>query len=172
MLMSESVAEKIRTTLQDLPFRHFFEQNPVLVPVPRSALMKPGTLWVPQRLAYAMVQRGLGASVIEFLKRETAVLKSSTAKPAERPRAIDHYHSLSVQGALSDIRNIVLIDDVITRGATLVGAASKLTEAFPHARIRAFAAMRAMSPPDIFLNTLAPCCGWVTVNGDHTFRKP
>jgi phosphoribosylpyrophosphate synthetase len=50
---------------------------------------------------------------------------------------------MQVQKVLSEPSNILLVDDIITRGATLLGAASRLAEAFPKAEIRAFAVMRA-----------------------------
>jgi hypothetical protein len=39
-----------------------------------------------------------------------------------------------------------------TDGATFLGAANKLKDEYPHVNIRAFAAVRALSPPDSFSN--------------------
>jgi len=41
--------------------------------------------------------------------------------------------------------SIVLIDDILTRGHTFLGAAWRLHEAFPETKIVAFAAMRTIS---------------------------
>lgn len=57
----------------------------------------------------------------------------------------DHFNSLEVQGVLEPPPEILLIDDVITYGSTVFGAANRLPEVFPGSRIRAFAAIRTVS---------------------------
>jgi phosphoribosylpyrophosphate synthetase len=69
-------------------------------------------------------------------------------------------------------KEILLVDDVVTRGATIVGAANKLHDAFPGARIRAFAAMRTISPPQTFSQIVCPCVGKIMLNGQDTRRRP
>jgi hypothetical protein len=39
---------------------------------------------------------------------------------------------------------VMLIDDVVTKGRTLLAAAARVHSAFPQARIRAFAVLRTM----------------------------
>ena len=57
---------------------------------------------------------------------------------------------MEVDSTLVDPRNITIIDDVVTKGATLLAAASLLANAFPDARVRAFALVRTMGlVPDI-----------------------
>ena len=48
-----------------------------------------------------------------------------------RPTAEQHYESISVQGILSEPEEILLVDDVVTRGVTLLGCANRLADAFP-----------------------------------------
>jgi gamma-glutamylcysteine synthetase len=79
---------------------------------------------------------------------------------------------MAVQKSFSDAEEIVLVDDVVTRGATLLGAANRLTEAFPNVRIRAFAAMRTMTPPLVFRAINDPCIGTIELRGIDTFRRP
>jgi len=69
---------------------------------------------------------------------------------------------------------ILLVDDIITRGATALGAANKLAEAFPLAQIRAFAAMRTISDPFKFQSLFNPVIGTVqySPNTEGTVRKP
>lgn len=43
----------------------------------------------------------------------------------------------------NEFDGIIIVDDVVTRGATIMGAAARLREAFPNARIRAFTIARA-----------------------------
>jgi hypothetical protein len=64
------------------------------------------------------------------------------------------------------------VDDIITRGATTLGGASRLHEAFPKARIRAFAAMRTMTPPSEFKGITDSCVGVITLMGIDTYRRP
>jgi hypothetical protein len=172
ILMTEYMSDIIKDNLSSLPFADFFTEKTILVPTPKSSLIKPNSLWVPQRLARAMVNRGLGKAAIECINRVTAVQKSATSQSSERPLAAVHYSSLEVKNILSEPEEILLIDDVITRGATLLGAASRLTEAFPNARVRALAIVRTISPPDIFRRTLDPCVGTIELRGTGTKRRP
>src|SRR5687768_3989843 len=63
ILMSEFVSKILKEDLTTLSFSYFFKLNPILVPIPNSSLIRPGTLWVPQRLASALIKQGLGSSV-------------------------------------------------------------------------------------------------------------
>jgi hypoxanthine phosphoribosyltransferase len=81
---------------------------------------------------------------------------------------------MQVQKLLSEPSNILLVDDIITRGATLLGAASRLAEAFPKAEIRAFAVMRAISSENEFQQEYCPTVGTISLReaqGD-TLRRP
>lgn len=64
MLMSQWIARTVQQQISSLPFAHFFTPSTVLVPVPSSSLMQPGTLWVPDRIAKALVARGIGNEVV------------------------------------------------------------------------------------------------------------
>lgn len=172
ILMSDYIAENLATEMVKLPFVNFFKANPILVPVPNSSFNRSGTLWVPQRLANALFKKGLGTKVVECLKRVKSLPKSATSLAANRPKAAAHYDSLAVDKILFEPTEILLIDDVVTRGATLLGAANKLLEAFPDATIRAFAAIRTISSPESFTNIYDPRTGKITLRGDGTFRIP
>lgn len=173
ILMSQWVAQTMQRNRTTLPFDSFFHPNTTLVPAPKSSLMQPNTLWVSQRIATALVGVGLGRDVASCLVRDKPVPKAASSIPSERPTAIEHYESMSVQGRLSKPDEILLVDDVITRGATLLGAANRLAEAFPQTRIRAFAVMRTISNPDEFDKVYEPCVGKIELreSGD-TLRRP
>jgi hypothetical protein len=170
--VSEFISDNIKSKMKTLPFSYFFETNPILVPVPKSTLMRLGTLWVPHRIALALHQKGLGKAVENLLLRRTPLHKSATSTPQNRPKATDHYNSLDVQKRLSEPREILLVDDIVTRDATLLGAADRLTATFPGVHIRAFAAMRTISPPDIFNKIIDPSNGEITLIGQDTYRRP
>lgn len=173
ILMSKYLAEGIRKHLDTLPFAEYFKGNAILIPTPKSSLSKSDTIWVPQRLANALVDEGLGRDVKPLLQREKSVAKSSTSLPENRPKAVDHYNSMAIKETLDDPKEILLVDDVITRGATLLGAANKLADAFPNAKIRAFAFMRTISNPAEFVNIFEPCKGKIILRDDgSTIRTP
>lgn len=147
----------------------FFKSKPVLVPVPKSSPMKPDTLWVPQRIATSMAKAGLGSSVQTCLKRASPVSKSAD-NSQNRPKARDHYNSFSVE-ALPDVDDLVLVDDVVTRGATFLGAASMLKDRFPNARIRAFALICTRTPPAHFSIFEDPAVGRINLRSGAAFRS-
>ena len=170
-LMSTAIAQTIRSNLEDYPFTDYFNENTILIPIPKSSLAQRDELWVPQRIASAFANNGLGKNE-ECLIRSTALPKSSTSLASDRPKAIQHYNSMNVKKLLFDPKEIVLIDDVITRGATALGAVNILADTFPNARIRVFAAMRTISNPDEFSEIILPCVGTVSLEGENTFRVP
>jgi orotate phosphoribosyltransferase len=65
----------------------------------------------------------------------------------------------------------VLIDDVITRGRTLLAAAARVREALPGAKIRAFALLRTMGFSGI-KNLLEPCRGEIRWMDGDAKRDP
>lgn len=169
--MSEHIAKNIRKRLGTLPFADYFTRTTVLVPAPRSSLARPGRLWVPQRLVRSMQRYGLGVQR-ECLVRRRAVPKSSTSAPGARPKPQAHYESMGVTGTPGARPvDIVIVDDVVTRGATLIGAAERLAEAFPGARIRGFAALRAVSRPRKFRKIFDPCVGRIYIRNGDAFAR-
>ncbi|RNJ76687.1 MAG: hypothetical protein EB828_02600 [Nitrosopumilus sp. D6] len=161
MLMSESIARLVKES----KFLDYFTQNVVLIPLPRSS---ESQFSVTRRITTALSKIGLGESV-ECLKRIKAVPKSSTSKPENRPKAIEHYESMGVE-TLVEPKEIVLVDDVVTRGATILGAASRITEAFPNTKIRVFAVMRTISDEKEFSTIVDPHHGKIELRGEDTFR--
>jgi predicted amidophosphoribosyltransferase len=173
ILMSDWVADEIKRDLQKLPFRSYFTDKTVLVPAPSSGMRQSSGIWPAQRIAIALAAKGLAMVSVPCLSRVEPVPKSATSFGPERPKAERHYETMAVQkGLLSDPEEIVLVDDVITRGATILGGASRLHEAFPKTRIRAFAAMRTMTPPSEFEAITDPCIGTVRLMGINTYRRP
>jgi len=147
-----------------------------------------GAAWVGERLAWCLKEVGLAAAVWPVLRRRHAVRKSAFAAAGERPSVIEHYASFVIDGApwvtrMSDSDLVVrdacgpglrltLIDDVITRGRTLLAAAGRLREAFPRAEIRAFALLRTLASGETLLRVLDPCEGEVRWVSDDARRCP
>jgi hypothetical protein len=163
-------------------FAAVFGDRVVLVPVPGSA-PQPRRHWVGERLAWCLRELGLASDVWPVLRRGHAVRKSALAACGQRPSVLEHHASMIVERALCsgapDERRswvhesggaglrLTLVDDVITRGRTLLAAAERLCEAFPAAQIRAFALLRTLSRDETPCRVLDPCEGEVRwVSGD------
>ncbi len=111
---------------------------------------------------------------IQILKRDSYLRKSSTSSPEDRPLPEEHFDSLKVKKCLDDLSEIVLIDDIITRGHTMLGAAWKILDVFPNAKVCGFAAMRTISNPSEFKDFYDPVKGEIeyrTELGD-ALRRP
>ncbi len=137
--------------------------------------MKPDTLWVPDRIARAMVANGLGREVVQCLSRAVAVPKSATSDAPNRPKPMRHFETMAIQGRISTSpTEVLLVDDIVTRGATMWGAANRLAEAFPSARIRGFAAVRTISNPNEFEDLYRPVVGTIEFREEtqDTLRRP
>ena len=77
---------------------------------------------------------------------------------------------MAVQKELSEHREILLVDDFITRGATFAGAANKLKDAFPNSNIRAFAGIKTISIPKRFRKIYDPCMGQIRLSGGESYN--
>jgi hypothetical protein len=149
----------------------FFSPEDVLVPVPRCSTGSRGT-WVAAELAAALVRAGVGKMAWPGLRRICAVPKSATAASAARPSVAAHYESFEVERPSFRGASLVLVDDVITRGRTLLAAASRLSEAFPDAPVRAFALLRTRGLISGVERLLEPCVGEIRWNGSDVRRTP
>jgi phosphoribosylpyrophosphate synthetase len=173
--MSQWIATAVHREMSTLTFIPFFQPDTVLVPVPKSSLMQPDTLWVPDRIATALVKAGVGKEAVRYLTRVKPLRKAAFSDPSDRPTPDEQLETLAVQGRVSEPSptRIVLVDDIVTRGATLLGAANRLAEVFPNAQISCFAAMRVVGPSD-FVNVYDPQCGTIKFREQtrDTIRRP
>ena len=171
--MSRYVAEIMRRNFDDLPFSDFFTSSTVLIPVPRSTPLPPDALWVPNRLAFEIHKIGIGASVSPCITRTVAVSKSSQSTPADRPLPQTHFDSTSALKCPKGLEEVVLVDDVITRGSTALGVANRLLEAFPDVTVRAFSAIRTISSAWQFEKWYKPIKGEISLrDAGDTLRRP
>jgi hypothetical protein len=159
------------------PFADFFGEHVLLIPVPGSALSAGAGFCVAGHLAAALLRAGMGQGVWAGLKRVRTVRKSATAPAGKRPTVRTHYDSFAVEAAaaataLPDPRQIVLIDDVVTKGRTLLAAATRVREAFPRAQIRGFALLRTMGFVADIDRLFDPCLGEIRWKGGDARRNP
>jgi hypothetical protein len=153
-------------------FQEFFSKTTVLVPIPEYRASRGISMWCARRLAVAMKETGLAEEVWTGLRRISSVERSSSAWMWERPTVQQHYLSFEVTAPSRAVTNILLVDDVITKGRTLAAAAMRMQEAFPKADVRAFALIRTMgfvlNVPRLF----EPCQGVIHWNGEDAYRAP
>jgi predicted amidophosphoribosyltransferase len=149
----------------------FFLTDDVLVPVPGSSPRVRGH-WVAGELADALVREGLGAIAWPGLHRTCAVRKSATAARGARPSVDAHYASFVLESPPRELRSVILVDDVITKGRTLLAAAARVREALPGVPIRAFALLRTMGMTPGVRQLLNPCRGEITWIAGDACRMP
>jgi hypothetical protein len=67
---------------------------------------------------------------------------------------------------------LVLVDDVITKGRTLIAAAKRLAKIYPDRSITAFALIRYRGFVDEFESRIDPCIGTLTWADTDVIREP
>lgn len=141
------------------PIRPFLADDRVLVPVPGSGRTQAGNLWVPLLVCEALRGAGFGREVQKLVTRERAVPKSAFAAPGERPTVQTHYDSFAVHTDLYVPQKITLVDDVLTKGSTTMGAYRRLRDAFPQSDIAVFAVFRTCNLQAEIASVVAPRVG-------------
>jgi hypothetical protein len=149
-----------------------FGADVTLIPMPRSAPLVAGALWPAHKICESLVARGIAMQVVPALERATAVPKSARAAPGERPIVAKHYESLLAHARVDVTNRIVLVDDVVTKGATAIAAASRLEEAYPDAEIALFSAIRTRGLVIEIDHILDPATGFIRIVDDEPRREP
>ena len=160
-----------RASLVDAQLRNLFCSTALIVPVPGSSVSLSAP-WPAAILAVALQRIGLGSRVWIGLRRRIAVRKSATALAGQRPTVGEHYASFCVAPGRLDVRHVVLVDDVITKGRTMLAAASRLQADYPHADIRGFALIRTLGRTHRLERVFDPCHGFVRWSGEDARRDP
>jgi predicted amidophosphoribosyltransferase len=169
----ELVGRRLRENLDGAGvLTQLFEHPLTLVPMPRSAPLVAGALWPADRIARALTAAGLGVQVVPALERVSAVPKSARAGPGERPPISLQYESLRARSLVDVSDRILVVDDVVTKGATAIAAVSRLDEIYPKAQIALFAAIRTRGLVAEIEHTLDPALGKITLIGDEPNREP
>jgi hypothetical protein len=174
-MMSGYVARRLREEIGASALAGIFGPAVTLVPVPRSSLQQPRSLWPAQRICDALIAEGLASRSLPCLHRVAAVPKAAYASTGgyARPTPGVHFRSMTIQGELGAApAEILAVDDVVTRGAQLLASVSLLREAFPTSRIRGFAIVRTMSFISDVVNIVDPCLGRIRGGDWWVTREP
>lgn len=91
-------------------------------------------------------------------------------RDGERPTAMQQYDSIGVKNQV-EYHDVVLVDDIIKGGSTVMGAANRLADEFPNVKVRVFVAMRALWK-DRFSKIMHPYAGMIRSNGVNTSMAP
>lgn len=131
-------------------FPHLF-QSRTFVPVPRSR--KDGThdlaSWPGLLLANACARLGTDTRVRNLIGRHTTMRKSSTKNSAQpRPSVQEHLETLGLTSDKAIPPGIVLVDDVATKGCTMIACARLLRDAGWPGEVDALAAAYSRFPND------------------------
>jgi hypothetical protein len=155
------MVDRLRAAVPGSCLADLLDGTAVLVPTPGSAPLLRNAVWCARSVCEAMVAAGLGSRMLTCVQRVSQIRKSAYCAIHNEPRPTprEHYDTMTVRTLLDPPENIVLVDDVITRGATFAGAAARLSEAFPHAQIRAFAVAHTERGMERFAS---PCVGRIS----------
>jgi hypothetical protein len=163
---------ELKLRLPGSDIEDFFLTNPLLVPAPRSAPTKAGSLYPTRLICEQMVTQGLGSETKMLLERIEAVPKAATSAPKDRPTLTTHYNSMRVSGELVTHGSILIVDDVITRGTMLLASISRLKDTYPNVDVRAFALIRTMSGEEVS-HPVKFCRGTISIGTEFgTRRRP
>jgi adenine/guanine phosphoribosyltransferase-like PRPP-binding protein len=156
--------ERLAQEFDATPLSEVLGPDVSLVPAPKSAPLVEGALWPARRIAEELIRRGLGKEVLPCVRRVTAVRKSAYSAPGERPGAKEHLESMEGQRVLASPSRVTVVDDVVTKGATLLAVASHVKDVFPDADVRVFALLRTMGLIPEIDKVLDPCVGAIRLS--------
>jgi predicted amidophosphoribosyltransferase len=131
-----------------------------------------GELWPALALARGLKELGIPARVWPGLRRTIAVRKSATAAAGARPTTREHYESFSFSKPCEQLSKVILVDDVITKGRTLLAAAGRVRDVLPHADVRAFALIRTLGRSASLERLVQECQGVVKWSAGDARRDP
>jgi predicted amidophosphoribosyltransferase len=162
----ELTVERLVQRIPGSRLEGFFDGAWALVPMPGSAAYAKANSVTPTRsICRAMHASGLGERVLPILRRVQTVQKSAFSSPSERPSAVAHFESMAVELPLHEAppARVLLVDDVVTRGATAMGAAARLRASFPEVTVALFTIARLDPMTEAFYD---PCVGVITIQAD------
>lgn len=141
-LASEAIAMLLAAQREEHQgLRDVFNGNASLVPVPRSSPRSKDALWPSLRIAQALERHRLGSEVLVAVERHTKI-RSSHTSGSNRPSVEEHMATLrNCRPINARPSQIILVDDVITKGATVWACRQVIQESLPDVDVVVFAAV-------------------------------
>ncbi len=168
-----------RLSQQHINFPGWFGRDLTVIPIPNSSPFPHGpfispenTLWVSKQICLALVKHGLAAAMVPCLKRIHSVKKSAYSSPGDRPSVVAHYESIECNPALISTPRALVVDDVITKGRTMLASASRIAEVFPNLKIQGFAILRTMGLVADIERIIDCCTGTLEFSNWEVYRNP
>ena len=127
----------------------FLKLAGTLVPVPTSQIQQPDSLWPGKRIAEELLEVGVGRRIEFALSRTRTVRRSSQSASEERLKPEEHVASIEATAIRSQSGVITLVDDVVTRGSTMVACAALIQQLMPGATVQGLALARVDRDSDL-----------------------
>ncbi|MBI1374554.1 MAG: hypothetical protein GC159_17695 [Phycisphaera sp.] len=155
-LASEAIAQVLSQVVKDQTnLQQVFDGKAALIPIPRSARRSKDALWPSLRIANALCKHGLGSEVLIAVERHKNI-RSAHTSGRNRPTVDEHLETLrSCLPLNAKPRRIILVDDVITKGATAWACRGVLQDEVPAADIITFAAVSTEHPDATLIGPIA-----------------
>lgn len=168
------IFSKLEQAITRPPLRAYFAgAPPAVIAAPGSSLTQPHSVACPPAIADCFKLSGLAVRVLPPVHRMTPVPKAAYSRPSARLKAADHYKTMGLPKVVlvDPPDDILVVDDVVTSGATLLAAVAVTREAYPNARVRAFAVARTGQVPAGRIDE--PVVGVIQMKPDgRTVRRP
>lgn len=157
------------------PLKDFLTPDSLLIPVPRSSLIKPDAVWPSKIIAEEMLKKRYGSLLKTSIERTQPIRKSSNQSAEDRPSVQEHIETLgiTIPPELTDPKTIILIDDVVTQGRVSVACAELLKQIYPDSEIMLFAIARTRGFENDGLSFFEPHIGKIRYfKSGKTYRDP
>ncbi len=164
----------LREHLSDHDVALILDSQATLIPAPRSAPFPKDSrtaLWPARRVGEELLNAGFGKEIVPCLERVTPIRKSAFAARGSRPSVDEHVGSMVASALAVASSRLVVVDDVVTKGATLLAAASWIQRIYPRASVACFALVRTRGFDEID-RIDDPCVGTISLRDGEVHRVP
>jgi hypothetical protein len=150
-----SAADYVVRLINGLPVNHplrgLFGDDYVIVPAPGHSLIRPGAKTPLGLLAERMAHARLGDRYEDIVRRTVAVPKMSLQPPGGRFDYSQHLETIEAKSLGNPAGGILVLDDVVTTGATLYATCLSISNANPGVKVKAFGISRTDQSSSTFL---------------------
>lgn len=138
---SDTIAQIVQKLYSELlpEERHAFTENVIFVPIPLHTSRLKWRGYNQSRTIAEALSAVSGSPVVRLLNRSLKTQTQVGKSQQERHKNLSNAFTLNFDAArnLKGSRTLVLVDDVVTTGSTLIEAATILQKRFPFSRLKA-----------------------------------